>query len=996
MKTPLKAKAYLSLFTLLLCSCTGPTESFPELKHDSWTFGTTLSSINATATGDTLLLGSADNGSMYFFIPDFLIRTVKVAEGGDKIYKIESLGHTDKQTIRLLVSVRNKGIRLVEVKTDALKAQIIKTFLCDTTNISPKKLNRYSAYDWLYSPKDKTRYIATSNGLWKITDKMLSDPGEGSVTMELSSDRNTIQGIPEYPIRSITSVPDRPGSLYYTARDGFYHLDINQKHHTRLYKGNYFYSTIDHHDTLYVLGKSSILKGKTDNHGAMQSSVNEGIAKLLFWSEAPRYEYRIFEKSKAIVAGEHCIIPTSSQDKNSFLKAGTGYYFVNYDKLIKVYPHQNISSARKTIMAACRKNDKEIFILDNQYNLYILGIDARIAHRLGKLQQQKVRMMAYAHGQLYFLTENGLQVCSPPKKSAFIINPTIRLADWKYKSILTDDEVTEMKVFKKDSLLLGTRNHLWCVPHMQEPIEIKLKWKGVLLDDINESGYISAIDANTQSYKVGTLNFGLFEGRNSVKSEISNRCDVESPTNILSISACNNTWAISSGDSAYVYNYRSNTVERKYSIPVYAKKLAILENDLGCNLYSLPPKGIAWYTLNANSYQQQPSYFSDIPFHPHSSFKMNNDLYICSSDIGICLIENGKKPVWITNYDDGKIVSTTEWLSIAGTFVFLVILIILAMKNKKKIEDLNKKREEKEKELYEQKKKTEESQRIIEEKKREEETKKQKEREIELTQKRERAAYIKSMEARIAIYHYLKFDKIKEIPEDEELKYAFLNKYETEIDEGIRIGLAVLNTQRAWMRKATAGWCHIVETYKLDCNTSKLQEKTDRYFSSDINEERLEEEMDGYENEKKEVYTAFETVKGCIYKELAGEISNALKSGNLGEIATLRNIIIDIHDKVFFNETVQTECPNNKMYEKIAFVCMSGINSKLTPQQILTLSYHPEENSVEKKCVNNSNVSDYKDKGKNKRLPRILSGENRHPVQKEILALWKELFSAFK
>ena len=120
------------------------------------------------------MLGSADNGSIYFFIPDSLIRAVKVAEGGDKIYKIESLGHTDRQKIQLLVSVRNKGIRLVEIRTDLLEAQVIKTFLCDTTNISPKKLNRYSAYDWIYSPKDKARYIATSNGLWKITEKMHS------------------------------------------------------------------------------------------------------------------------------------------------------------------------------------------------------------------------------------------------------------------------------------------------------------------------------------------------------------------------------------------------------------------------------------------------------------------------------------------------------------------------------------------------------------------------------------------------------------------------------------------------------------------------------------------------------------------------------------------------------------------------------------------------------------------------------------------------------
>ena len=75
---------------------------------------------------------------------------------------------------------------------------------------------------------------------------------------------------------------------------------------------------------------------------------------------------------------------------------------------------------------------------------------------------------------------------------------------------------------------------------------------------------------------------------------------------------------------------------------------------------------------------------------------------------------------------------------------------------------------------------------------------------------------------------------------------------------------------------------------------------------------------------------------------------------------------------------------------------MSGVNPKLTPQQILTLSYYPEEESKERNLVNNANVSDYKDKGKNKRLPRILSGENRHPVKKEILALWKELFSAFK
>ena len=125
-------------------------------------------------------------------------------------------------------------------------------------------------------------------------------------------------------------------------------------------------------------------------------------------------------------------------------------------------------------------------------------------------------------------------------------------------------------------------------------------------------------------------------------------------------------------------------------------------------------------------------------------------------------------------------------------------------------------------------------------------------------------------------------------------------------------------------------------------------------------------------------------------------MANALKPDNLQEVSALRQIIIDIHDKVFFNEVVLTECPNNKIYEKVAFVCMSGVNPKLTPQQILTLSYYPEEESKERKLVNNANVSDYKDKGKNKRLPRILSGENRHPVKKEILALWKELFSAFK
>lgn len=1014
METPLKAKSYLFLLILLLCSCTEPTVSFPELKHDSWTFGTTLSSINTTATGDTLLLGSADNGSIYFFIPDSLIRAVKVAEGGDKIYKIESLGHTDRQKMQLLVSVRNKGIRLVEIRTDLLEAQVIKTFLCDTTNISPKKLNRYSAYDWIYSPKDKARYIATSNGLWKITEEMLSDKSPGDVAMELSSDRDAIQGMPEYPIRSITLNPDCDGSLYYTARDGFYHLDINQNNHTRLYKGNYFYSTIDNHDTLYVLGKNSMLKGKADNHSAMQLSDNEGMAKLLFWSEDPCYEYRIFEKSKAIVDGERCIIPASLQDKNSFLKTRTGYYFVSYDKLIKVYPHQNISSTRKTIMAACRKNDNEIFILDNQYNLYMLGMNDRIAHRLGQLSRhQRVRMMAYAHEQLYFLTESGLQVCSPPKKTIFLVNSTIQLTDWKHKAILDDDEVTAMKVFKTDSLLLGTRNHLWYISRTQEPEEIKLRWNGQLLDDINETGYISTIDASAQGYKVGVLNFGLFEGRNSIKSEISNRPDVESPTNILSVSSCNNTWAISSGDHVYIYNYRSNTVERKYSIPAYAQKLAVLENDGGCNLYLLPPKGIAWYTLKANSYQPHLPYFSDIPFHPHSSFKMNNDFYVCSSDIGVCLIENGVPPVWVTNYDEGTVLSATEWLSVAGAFALFVIFIVLAIRYKRQIEkthkqkdeitvrlkkqidDLNKKREEKEKELNEQKKKAEESQRIIEERKKEEEAEKRKKYEIEVARKQEKASYIKSLESRLTVYHYLKFDKFKEIPEDEETKYTFLNEHEQEIDESIRAGITALNTQRMWMRKAVEGWCHIIEAHQLNCNTSNLQElreKTDRYFSSDIDEERLKTDAAGYENEKNEVHTLFKAVRKNVYKGLAEKTTNALKPENLEEVSTLRQIIIDIHNKVFFNEAVETECPNNKKYEKVAFICMSGVSPKLTPQQILALSYYPEEESKERKLVNNANVSDYKDKGDNKRLSRILSGINRRPAKKEILSLWDELF----
>ena len=245
------------------------------------------------------------------------------------------------------------------------------------------------------------------------------------------------------------------------------------------------------------------------------------------------------------------------------------------------------------------------------------------------------------------------------------------------------------------------------------------------------------------------------------------------------------------------------------------------------------------------------------------------------------------------------------------------------------------------------------------------------------------------------MYHYLKFDKFKEIPEDEETKYTFLNEHEQEIDESIRAGITALNTQRMWMRKAVEGWCHIIEAHQLNCDTSNLQElreKTNRYFSSDIDEERLKTDAAGYENEKNEVHTLFKAVRKNVYKGLAEKTTNALKPENLKEVSTLRQIIIDIHNKVFFNEAVETECPNNKKYEKVAFVCMSGVSPKLTPQQILALSYYPEEESKERKLVNNANVSDYKDKGDNKRLSRILSGINRRPAKKEILSLWDELF----
>lgn len=659
----MKNKLYVC--ALLFLSFTGCTDrnKHSVLNESEIFFSETLASISKDSNDDNLYYIGTEDGIIYKYNSetlyvdtlqtefDRIYKVLKVKEGKDDIY---------------WVGTRNMGLFRCEMKGDSLVMRKKNgRYYIPATG----KATKYSAYD--ISAQTTGVYVATSHGLFKVPEKTAENDST-LVLLAPESYKSKPEALRPIVVGNIQKYEDQ--YLFCSSDSGLFRVELANDNIDKYLSNHKIRNVVVRQDGIFSLTGDSVII--TDKDGKFQKSIKlKQAAQIYYYDEIEKINYfindyliQLVEDSnlydsnsyklarikRPIRTSCHNIVVNDPRHRQSLL--------VTNHSISRVGHHQDIFNSYGNLKYVSMDKDNIYYLIDTK--IYRQKSNEKTAYLYKDITggTKDVCYMEVNDDVLYYVDSDN-EIFKAKLYSNYLWNSMLSWDKKVEQNPKTKKAVTAIGK-DRDNVYVGVRDGFRNINEINTDIS--------LIGDTNKNyvpdPYITSFATNNDSTILGTLNDGIFIGRDNKFVRIPDTQKYAFIRDVKAISAgCDSLRVLT---NRYIYD-RYDSISIMLSKAQGYNKLLVLDSK---RIFGVKNFGLTDFSSGTD-------YFVDIHFNVNACAAQDGKIYAGSSngvyvfDSSISKKGNVEKGFYRVQFDQKDYFSRTNIL-VLTLLVFIVIVIL--------------------------------------------------------------------------------------------------------------------------------------------------------------------------------------------------------------------------------------------------------------------------------------------------------------------------------